>query len=143
MKWNCVHKNCKVFYKFFTLRKRKEQIVYSSIRSRKLAPCFCSQFIRNSWSKMNIRCDEKRIKFYRQRNNKKSFDISFMSEFDAVQFAKRLFPEKVSCNTSGKSPIATFFKYAAQSNMQPYAKSATSIFLMQHQVNLAWYLCSN
>ena len=127
MKWNCVHKKWKVFCKFFTLRKRKEQIVYSSIRSRKLAPCFCSQFIGNSWSKMNIRCDEKRIKFYGQRNTKKSFDISFMGEFDVVQFTKRLFPEKVSCNTSGKSPIATFLKinmeHAEQSNMQPNAKT--------------------
>ena len=84
-------------------------------------------FSRNSWSKMNIKCDEKRIKFYRQRNNKKSFDISLMGDSDAVQFAKRLFPEKVSCNTSGKSPIATFLKinveHAAQSKMQPYAKT--------------------
>ena len=50
-----------------------------------------------------------------------------MGEFDAVQFAKRLFSEKVSCNTSGQSPIATFLKinmeHAAQSNMQPYAKT--------------------
>ena len=65
-----------------------------------------------------------------------------MGEFDAVQFAKRLFSEKISCNTSGQSPIATFLKinmeHAAQSNMQLYA-----FFLMQHQVHLAWYLCSN
>ena len=77
---------------------------------------------------MSIRCDEqKRIKFYGQRNNKKSFGISFMGQFDAVQFAKRLFPEIVSCNTYEKSPIATFFKinmeHATPSNMQPLAKT--------------------